>query len=239
MQKIDNEETIVIRVRGLAKTFILHTQNGTRLPVFGGLDMDIPAKACTALYGPSGCGKSTLLRSLYGNYLVQEGSIRVLHHGQKVDIAHASPREILAIRRDTIGYVSQFLRVIPRVPTIDVVAEPLLALGFDKEQASAKAAGLLTRLNIPEALWHLAPATFSGGEQQRINIARGFAADYPILLLDEPTASLDSGNQAVVVSLIREAKARGAAIVGIFHDDEVRETVSDHIIDLARVKEAA
>jgi alpha-D-ribose 1-methylphosphonate 5-triphosphate synthase subunit PhnL len=239
MPEAMTQSEVVIKVRGLTKTFTLHTQNGVRLPVFEGLDMDIPAGACTALYGPSGCGKSTLLRSLYGNYLVQEGSITVRHRGEEIDIARATPRTILAIRRETIGYVSQFLRVIPRVPTIDVVAEPLLALGVDRAEATAKAAALLKRLNIPEALWHLAPATFSGGEQQRINIARGFAADYPILLLDEPTASLDSGNQEVVVSLIGEAKARGAAIVGIFHDDDVRETVADHIIDLARMKEAA
>ena len=229
----------MIRVRGLAKTFTLHTQNGTRLPVFDGFDMDIPPGACTALHGPSGCGKSTLLRSLYGNYLVQKGSIVIRHRGGEVDIARALPRTILAIRRETVGYVSQFLRVIPRVPTIDVVAEPLLALGVDRSQAVARASEMLRRLNIPEALWHLAPATFSGGEQQRINIARGFVADYPILLLDEPTASLDSANQDIVVSLIAGAKARGAAIVGIFHDDDVRAAVSDRVVDLAQMKKAA
>lgn len=100
------------------------------------------------------------------------------------------------------------------------------------ELARARAADLLARLRIPERLWHLAPATFSGGEQQRVNIARGFASDHPILLLDEPTASLDAANRAVVVQLIEEAKARGVALVGVFHDDEVREAVSSRIVTM-------
>ncbi|MFA9209028.1 MAG: ATP-binding cassette domain-containing protein, partial [Yersinia sp. (in: enterobacteria)] len=128
------------------------------------------------------------------------------------------------------GYVSQFLRVVPRVPTLDVVAEPLLALGTPVTDARDRAANLLSRLNIPERLWSLSPTTFSGGEQQRVNIARGFIKDYPILLLDEPTASLDSTNSAAVVSLIDEAKQRGAAIIGIFHDEAVRNHVSDRLL---------
>jgi alpha-D-ribose 1-methylphosphonate 5-triphosphate synthase subunit PhnL len=146
---------------------------------------------------------------------------------------------VLEVRRKTVGYVSQFLRVIPRVAARDIVAEPLHALGVDLAKARARAETLLARLNIPAAMWDLAPATFSGGEQQRVNIARGFAVDYPILLLDEPTASLDAGNRAVVVDLINEAKARGAAVVGIFHDDEVRAAVADRIFDLARERSVA
>ncbi|MGR3582095.1 MAG: ATP-binding cassette domain-containing protein, partial [Sagittula sp.] len=132
------------------------------------------------------------------------------------------------------GYVSQFLRVVPRVPTLDVVAEPLRAVGVDETAARARAAELLARLNIPETLWPLSPTTFSGGEQQRVNIARGFAHAYPALLLDEPTASLDAVNRAVVLELIEAAKARGAAIVGIFHDEAARARVCDREIDVAR-----
>jgi alpha-D-ribose 1-methylphosphonate 5-triphosphate synthase subunit PhnL len=165
--------------------------------------------------------------------------VLVRHDGSWLDLAAAEPRQILDARRRTIGYVSQFLRVIPRVPTIDLVSEPLLALGADRDAAKAKAAALLARLDVPERMWSLPPATFSGGEQQRINVARGFVADYPILLLDEPTAALDAENRRRVVALIQEASARGAAIVGIFHDAEVRAAVGTRIFELRRLEAAA
>ena len=233
------KETPAIRVESLSKTFVLHVQGGARLPVFANLSLEVAPGACVALYGPSGTGKSTLLRSLYANYKPGSGHVWVRHDDEWVDMAGAAPHRVLEVRRKTVGYVSQFLRVIPRVPARDIVAEPLHALGVSLDEARAKAEGLLARLNIPAAMWELAPATFSGGEQQRVNIARGFAVDYPILLLDEPTASLDVGNRAVVVDLIKEAKARGAAVVGIFHDNEVREAVADHIFDLSKQKAAA
>lgn len=235
----DAKEGVTISVEKLSKTFVLHGQGGARLPVFSDLSLTVAPGECVALYGPSGSGKSTLLRSLYANYKPGSGSVWVRHDGGWVDMASAPPHQVLAVRRRTLGYVSQFLRVIPRVPARDIVAEPLHALGVTLEAARAKAEGLLARLNIPQAMWDLAPATFSGGEQQRVNIARGFVVDYPILLLDEPTASLDAGNRAVVVSLIREAKARGAAVVGIFHDDEVRAAVADRLFDLTRERSAA
>jgi alpha-D-ribose 1-methylphosphonate 5-triphosphate synthase subunit PhnL len=149
-----------------------------------------------------------------------------------VAVTRAEPREIIRLRRETLGYVSQFLRVVPRVPTIEVVAEPLLQLGVAADTARARAADLLARLNIPERLWSLSPTTFSGGEQQRVNIARGFAHPFPALLLDEPTASLDATNRAVVLTLIAEAKARGAAILGIFHDEGARAQVCDRLVDV-------
>ena len=221
-----------IAVDRLAKTFTLHTQGGARIPVFAGLQLDVAAGECVALHGPSGSGKSTLMRALYANYKPDSGAIRILHDGEPVDIASASPRTVLDIRRRTVGYVSQFLRVIPRVPTRDIVAEPLRALGVPADAARARAEAMLARLHIPEPLWSLAPATFSGGEQQRVNVARGFAANYPILLLDEPTASLDAANRQIVVALIGEAKARGAAIVGIFHDAVTRDAVADRLYEM-------
>jgi alpha-D-ribose 1-methylphosphonate 5-triphosphate synthase subunit PhnL len=233
------EEGPMIRVEKLTKAFTLHIQGGARLPVFSNLRLEIKAGECVALYGPSGSGKSTLLRSLYANYKPGSGHIWVRHENAWVDMAGAAPHRVLEVRRKTIGYVSQFLRVIPRISSRDIVAEPLHALGADLAAARAKAEELLARLNISKAMWDLAPATFSGGEQQRVNIARGFVVDYPVLLLDEPTASLDAGNRAVVVDLILEAKARGAAIVGIFHDDEVREAVADRIYDLSKERQAA
>lgn len=219
----------MIRVEHLSKTFVLHHQNGINLPVLYKASLNVEAGECVVLHGHSGSGKSTLLRSLYANYLPDAGHIHVKHGDEWVDLVTAPARKVLEVRKSTIGWVSQFLRVIPRISALDVVMQPLLDLGVSREACYAKAASLLTRLNVPERLWHLAPSTFSGGEQQRVNIARGFIVDYPILLLDEPTASLDEKNSAAVVELIDEAKARGAAIVGIFHDEAVRNRVADRL----------
>ncbi|WHZ34217.1 phosphonate C-P lyase system protein PhnL [Sagittula sp. MA-2] len=220
----------MIEIEDVAKTFTLHNQGGAVIRVMEGAHLRVAPGECVALTGASGAGKSTLMRMIYGNYLAASGRIVV----GGVDVAQAAPREIIRLRRETLGYVSQFLRVVPRVPTLDVVAEPLRAVGVDETAARARAAELLARLNIPETLWPLSPTTFSGGEQQRVNIARGFAHAYPALLLDEPTASLDAVNRAVVLELIEAAKARGAAIVGIFHDEAARARVCDREIDVAR-----
>jgi alpha-D-ribose 1-methylphosphonate 5-triphosphate synthase subunit PhnL len=207
--------------------------------VFAGLDLAVGRGECLILAGPSGAGKSSLLRSLYANYKPQAGSILVRHGDRVVDLCAAEPHEILEVRRHTLGYVSQFLRVIPRVPTLDLVAEPLLGRGVDPAEANARAGTLLARLRIPQALWGLPPATFSGGEQQRVNIAMTFVQDYPILLLDEPTASLDPDNRRTVTELIVEARGRGAAVVGIFHDAEVRAAVGTRSFDLDAARKAA
>lgn len=223
----------VVVVENLSKAFTLHTQHGVRLPVIQGINLIVRAGECVVLHGPSGSGKSTLLRLLYANYLAERGSIRLRHEDDMVDVVTAPPHKILDLRRRSVGYVSQFLRVIPRVAAIDVVREPLIALGVAPEPARARAQAMLDRLNIPARLWDLAPATFSGGEQQRINVASVFVVEYPLLLLDEPTASLDADNRAVVVELIREAKARGAAVIGIFHDQTVRDAVGDRLFSLS------
>jgi alpha-D-ribose 1-methylphosphonate 5-triphosphate synthase subunit PhnL len=227
--------TLMLRAEDLAKTFTLHLQGGTRLPVLGGIGLELRAGECIALTGPSGAGKSTLMRTIYGGYRVDGGRILVRHRGEMVDIASADPRSILAIRRETLGYVSQFLRVVPRVPAVQIVAEAAPT----PDQAHAEAEALLLRLNIPHRLHALPPATFSGGEQQRVNLARGFIGRHPILLLDEPTASLDAANRDVVVAMIREAKARGAALLGIFHDAAVRAAVADSELLVAPLQDAA
>jgi alpha-D-ribose 1-methylphosphonate 5-triphosphate synthase subunit PhnL len=222
----------MIEVKHLSKRFTLHNQGGVTLPVLHDVSLSARCGECVVLHGPSGAGKSTLLRCVYANYRSQSGAARVRHEGVWVDMASAAPREVLAVRRRTVGYVSQFLRVIPRVPALDVVMEPLIATGCEREAARAKAARVLERLNVPARLWTLPPATFSGGEQQRVNIARGFVSDFPILLLDEPTAALDAANRRAVVGLIEEAKARGAAMLGIFHDDYVRGAVATRLFQL-------
>ncbi len=218
----------MILIDNLSKSFTLHNQGGTTIPVMAGASLSVDPGECVGLTGRSGSGKSTLMRMVHGNYLAAGGSLFV----GALNVARAAPREIIALRRETLGHVSQFLRVVPRVPTLDVVAEPLLALGMPVGQARDRAAQLLRRLNIPERLWSLSPTTFSGGEQQRVNIARGFAHPYPALLLDEPTASLDAVNREVVLELILDAKARGAAILGIFHDEAARARVCDRLVDV-------
>ncbi|MEQ9260469.1 MAG: phosphonate C-P lyase system protein PhnL [Roseovarius sp.] len=219
----------MIEVQDVAKNFTLHNQGGAVIPVMAGAGLSVAPGECVALTGASGAGKSTLMRMIYGNYLAASGRIMV----GELDVARAEPREILALRRSVLGYVSQFLRVVPRVPTREVVAEPLLLTGHEKAEAVARAEALLARLNIPERLWDLSPTTFSGGEQQRVNIARGFAYPYPALLLDEPTASLDAQNRDTVLRLIEEAKARGAAVLGIFHDEAARARVCDREVDVS------
>ncbi|OAN85761.1 phosphonate C-P lyase system protein PhnL [Sulfitobacter geojensis] len=220
----------MIELKDVSKTFTLHNQGSAVIEVINHVSFSVASGECVALTGASGAGKSTLMRMIYGNYLTQAGEIRI----GDVDIVRAEPRDIIKLRRDVLGYVSQFLRVVPRVPTLDVVAEPLRALGVPADDAQDRASALLTRLNIPERLWSLSPTTFSGGEQQRVNIARGFAHSYPAMLLDEPTASLDAANREVVLSLIEDAKARGAAIIGIFHDEAARTRVCDREIDVGR-----
>jgi alpha-D-ribose 1-methylphosphonate 5-triphosphate synthase subunit PhnL len=222
------EALAMIEIHDLCKSFTLHNQGAAVIPVMEAAGLSVRPGECVGLIGASGAGKSTLMRMVWGNYLAASGSIRV----GGLDVATAAPRQIIRLRRETLGYVSQFLRVVPRVATLDVVAEPLLNLGMSADLARDRAAHLLARLNLPERLWYLSPTTFSGGEQQRVNIARGFAHPYPALLLDEPTASLDPVNRAVVLTLIDEAKARGAAILGIFHDEAARDHVCDRVVDV-------
>lgn len=226
--------TEMLRAVNVGKEFTLYVQDGAVIPVFKNIDLTLSAGDCVALTGNSGAGKSTFMRMVYANYVCRRGAIHVRHDGAWVDMVGATPHTVLDVRRRTMGYVSQFLRVIPRISTIDIVAEPLRATGIEATEARERTRILLARLNIPEALWPLSPLTFSGGEQQRINIARGFIAQYPVLLLDEPTASLDAGNRATVLELINEAKDRGSAILGIFHDEAVRDAVCTREFDITQ-----
>jgi alpha-D-ribose 1-methylphosphonate 5-triphosphate synthase subunit PhnL len=230
--------TEIIQVRHVAKNFILHNQGAVNLPIFSDVSFSVSGGECVVLNGPSGAGKSTLLRMLHGNYKCSRGQILIRHGAKMIDIVAADARQILEIRRHTMSYVSQFLRVIPRVTALDIVKEPLLARGIPVADAQARAMAMLERLNIPESLWRLAPATFSGGEQQRINIARSFIAVTPLMLLDEPTASLDAANRDVVISLIDETRAAGSAVIGIFHDETVRSRISMRRIDINAYKAA-
>jgi alpha-D-ribose 1-methylphosphonate 5-triphosphate synthase subunit PhnL len=231
----------MLKLEQVSKHFILHHQHGARLQVLDNVNLSVQPGECLVLDGPSGMGKSTLLKLIYANYRASSGRIEVQQtHAGPLELGQATARELVRLRRETVGYVSQFLRVIPRVPALDVVAEsliedlpdPLAALGQAREQARV----WLERLRIPERLWSLPPATFSGGEQQRINIARNMIKPRPLLLLDEPTASLDALNSGTVVELIHEALQRGAAILGIFHDADVGAAVATRRIDVAQFR---
>jgi alpha-D-ribose 1-methylphosphonate 5-triphosphate synthase subunit PhnL len=230
---------VMIEIADAEKTFTMHLQGGVKLPVVCGVNFEVHGGECVVLSGPSGAGKSSILKMIFGNYRCDGGRIGIRHQGGLIDLANAEPREVLNVRRETIGYVSQFLRAVPRVPTIDVVAEPLIATGTPRGQAREQAGRLLRCLNIPERLWTLPPSTFSGGEQQRVNIAHGFISDHPILLLDEPTASLDAANREVVVNLINEKKRAGIAMVAIVHDDEIRGWIADRVVDVTTFAAAA
>jgi alpha-D-ribose 1-methylphosphonate 5-triphosphate synthase subunit PhnL len=229
----------VLELRNAKKSFTMHLQGGLRLPVVASVDFSVAAGQCVVLAGPSGAGKSSILKMIFGNYRCDSGAILIRHGDTTTDVASAEPRRVLGLRRTVMGYVSQFLRAVPRVAALDVVAEPLLVEPAARAELRAGAAALLHRLAIPERLWQVPPVTFSGGEQQRVNIARGFLPQRPILLLDEPTASLDAANRATVVELIAEKKRRGTAIVAIVHDDEVRSAIADIVVDVTRFSPAA
>jgi len=232
-------DTDMIRVEGLRKGFTLHNQGGVRIPVLENVSLTVRRGECVVLAGASGAGKSTLLRSIYANYLAEAGRVLVRHDDNWVNLVGAPPHLVLDVRERSLGHVSQFLRVIPRIGALDLVAQPLLTRGFAETAARRRAEEILERLAIPRTLWPLPPATFSGGEQQRVNIAMTFARDYPILLLDEPTASLDAGNRQAVIDLIVEARDRGVAIVGIFHDAFVRDAVGTRIYTVDSARKAA
>jgi len=228
-----------LTLTGVGKSFTMHLQGGTRIPVVENVTFAVAPGECVVLGGPSGAGKSSLLKIVYGNYRCDHGTVLVRDGAEAVDVATALPRRLMRLRKTRLAYVSQFLRVIPRVAAIDLVIQAAVDFGVDRDEAEGRARSLLSRLNVPERLWTLPPSTFSGGEQQRVNIARGFVADHDVLLLDEPTASLDAVNRAAVVDLVDAKKRRGTAILGIFHDEDVRDRVADRIVDVTRFAAAA
>ena len=222
----------VLRVEGYSKQFELHEQ-GTSIPSSYDVNLNVYAGQLTALIGPTGAGKSTVLKGIYRTYLPTSGRLIFRSEdNQEIDLAQADEHKILELRRTEIGFVTQFLHALPRQATEDVVAQPLVQRGMKKLQAREIARDMLAAMNLPERLWKISPATFSGGEKQRVNLARGLVARPRLLLLDEPTASLDPKTTERVVRLIEDLKNDGIAMLAIFHHPELVKRMADNVVEL-------
>jgi alpha-D-ribose 1-methylphosphonate 5-triphosphate synthase subunit PhnL len=221
----------ILELEALSKTITLHILDSTEVEPFKDVSFHVEEGEFVAVVGASGSGKSSVVKAIHRTYLPTSGrtSYRTAE-GEVVDLATAPDRTLLKLRNREIGFVSQFLRVEPRVPALDVVAGPLYRRGADREASRAKAAELLRRMDLTESLWSSFPTLFSGGEQQRVNIARALIAKPRLLLADEPTSALDSINTARVVELLTEARAAGMTIVGVFHDVELIERLADRVV---------
>jgi alpha-D-ribose 1-methylphosphonate 5-triphosphate synthase subunit PhnL len=223
----------MLKVTGLSKLFQLSLSHDMKVNPFQNLSFEIAKGKFMGIAGPSGIGKSSILKCIYRTYLPTSGEIKYdsAYYGP-IDLAKASEREISHLRKNEISYVSQFLKVIPRVSAVDIVAEKLLPSGLRIEAARLQAEEMLERLRIPRKLVQAYPATFSGGEQQRVNLARAFIVRPRLLILDEPTASLDKETKQSVLELLSEMKAQGTTMIGVFHDWDVMERIADDILDL-------
>jgi alpha-D-ribose 1-methylphosphonate 5-triphosphate synthase subunit PhnL len=225
----------MLRVKDLGKTFTIHIREGLVIHSFAGVSFETRAGSLLALTGPSGIGKSSLLKCIYRSYLPSSGQILyTTERGNTVDLAAASDREILELRRTEIAYVSQFFSVMPRVPALETLMEPLLIRGVSRNEAAGRAKEMLTRAGLGKNLWGIDPATFSGGEKQRLNILRAIIRKPRLLLLDEPTASLDRAYKERIMEMILTLKKGGAAMVGVFHDRDALLGLSDSRYDLTR-----
>ncbi|MFC7078615.1 phosphonate C-P lyase system protein PhnL [Haloarcula halophila] len=228
----------VLSVEGLSKTFDVHVLDDTQVVGLDSVSFDVRAGEFLAVVGESGSGKSSLLKCLYRTYEPTDGRVRY-HGDDEVDLAACDDRTVMALRGDAIGYTSQFLDEIPRVPAVDVVARPLVEQGRQTEPARERARELLATLSVPEELWDAYPATFSGGERQRVNLAQALAPDPDLLLLDEPTSALDPETRREAIDLLETALGRGTTVVGVFHDTDVVEAVADRVVvlDDGRIRE--
>ncbi|MFC0331796.1 phosphonate C-P lyase system protein PhnL [Paenibacillus sepulcri] len=225
----------MLEVINLTKSFELHVSQVGKVYPIRELSFNVRQSRFLGIAGPSGIGKSTILKCIYRTYVPSSGQIWYdsLQEG-RIDLAQADDRTMIRLRERELGYVSQFLKVIPRVPALDVVAEKLLPLGWSQTDARKEAEQMLERLRIPQKLWQAFPATFSGGEQQRVNLARAFIVRPRLMILDEPTASLDRETTSAVIEMLQAMKQEGTTMVGIFHDWDVMEQVADDILDISR-----
>jgi alpha-D-ribose 1-methylphosphonate 5-triphosphate synthase subunit PhnL len=230
----------ILEVAGLSKEFTMHILGGKRIRALEGIAFEMEEGDIVGLTGKSGSGKSTLMKCIYRTYLPTAGSILLRNeHGAAIDLASAAEHEVLALRRSEMTYCSQFLHAIPRVPALEVVSEGLLNRKWTRDDAFCEARGCFERLGLPEELWDAYPSTFSGGEQQRVNIARAILSRPRFLLVDEPTASLDLKTKDAVIDMLLELKASGTSILLITHDEHTLNRLSDRCLHLenGRVRE--
>ncbi len=225
-----------LEVKNLDKTFKIYTRGSIEVKGFNNISFKLKKGEFLSLHGPSGAGKSSVLKTLYRTYTTTSGNINYYKdNGTVVDIAKVDESEILKLRKEEVGYVSQFLQILPRISAVDVVSKQLILKGEGEEVSKIKAKEMLDYLSIREELFNLSPLTFSGGEQQRVNIAKGIIAPKSLLLLDEPTASLDKKNTIRVIEKLKQLKQKGVSMVGIFHDLEAMKMITDKIYELKRV----
>lgn len=229
---------MILDVQNLSKGFeICHL--GETFGAFEDVSFSLLAGEFVLLKGPNGAGKSSLLRTLYRSYRARTGRILFKSRKGQIDLARAADIDIAALRRDEIGFVTQFLTTRPRISAEALVAEPLRIAGEDAQMALLKARGALADFGLRENLWRAYPTTFSGGEQQKVNLARALILPRRLLLLDEPTASLDVGARAALVRRLEALKSEGVAIVGVFHHPADVEQLIDRVIELTGAPEEA
>ena len=222
-----------LKIKNLSKTFTVHTQGGIKIEAYKDINFEVGEGEFLSLFGPSGMGKSSILKAIYRTYITTSGDILFnVSDKESANIATCDESEMLYLRKNYIGYVSQFLQVLPRISAVNIVANPLIEKGEGEKVAQDRAKELLDYLSIKEELFDVSPLTFSGGEQQRVNIAKGIIAPKSLLLLDEPTASLDKVNTMKVIEKLQEIKKQGVAMVGIFHDTEAMNKISDKVFDM-------
>ncbi len=228
----------LLSVEGYSKFFhIYHLDR--ELPVFHELDFDLQAGQFLLVSGANGIGKSTLLRCLYRSYRPTAGQAIYQSQQGPIDLARAADADIALLRRKEIGFVSQFLRARPRVSALELVAEPLLASGVTWEEAAGRAEEILTRFGLKRELWNAYPTTFSGGEQQKVNLARALIHPFRLMLLDEPTASLDQKTRSSLTNRLADLKKQGVALIGVFHHPEEIQHLLDGEIHLTGVDDGA
>ncbi|WP_020008153.1 ATP-binding cassette domain-containing protein [Salinicoccus albus] len=222
----------MLSVQNISKSFTIHHLKQTRTAI-GGVSLHVDKGGFLGIVGKSGSGKSTILKSIYGTYKPDAGAIMYdsQEHGT-VNILDISDYDLIRLRRTEIGYVSQFLKVMPRTTSLELVTQSLLEMGEPQEIALDKAKDALRHYDIPESLWNNYPNTFSGGEKLRLNIARATVKAPRLLLLDEPTASLDYDSKLKVREAISKLKANGTTLIGIFHDLDFMEGLCDHVYDM-------
>ncbi len=221
----------VLSVRGLTKSFTLHSLDGRVVEGLRGVDLDVRAGEHVALAGSSGAGKSSLLKCIHRTYLPTSGSVRLrLADGSHAELTTLSDPELVEVRRAELGYVSQFLRAEPRRTTLDLVARAAVRRGLDTVVAREAAAVALRRLAIDEGLWGVHATVLSGGEKQRVNLAAAVVHPPRLLLLDEPVSALDPANRATALDLIAELTGRGVAVLGVFHDLDAMRRLATRVV---------